>query len=118
VWQGTTSAYLDLRHPEWRCVEAAGAGWQITDTPPHVRFRRPKGLQELPAPERGGNLLELVPFLNCANVDDLQLIAAWLVAACRPNVRRSGAQWRTGRREKHLARRLRQLTDPNLACRP
>ena len=52
---------------------------------PPVKFRRARGSQPLPEPERGGSLEELRRFLN---VDDQgwTLIRAFLVAALRPGL--------------------------------
>jgi hypothetical protein len=108
--------YLDLGDAQWRAVEVTANGWRIVETPEAVRFRRPKGLQELPEP-RPGDLLDLVPFLNCASTDDQQLILAWLVAALRPSAKYPvlGLNGEQGSGKSTLARRLRELVDPNLA---
>jgi hypothetical protein len=75
--------YLDLCDRAWR-VEIDSEGWRIIDRPP-LKFDRARGSQQLPAPERGGDLEELRGFLN---VDDQgwTLIKAFLVAALRPGL--------------------------------
>ncbi len=74
--------YLDLCDHAWRAVEIGPEGWRVLDRPP-ARFRRARGSQPLPEPERGGSLDELRSFLN---VDEYGwiLIKAFLVAALRP----------------------------------
>jgi len=109
--------YLDLGDVAWRCIEVTAAGWRIIDTPSRIRFRRPAGLQELPAPVAGGSLLDLAPFLNCATEADQMLVLAWLVAALRPASRYPvlGLNGEQGSGKSTVARRLRELIDPNLA---
>jgi hypothetical protein len=74
--------YLDLCDRAWRAVEIDAGDWRVLDRPP-ARFRRTRGSQPLPEPERSGSLDELRPFFN---VDDHGwiLIRAFLVAALRP----------------------------------
>src|SRR5215472_6466776 len=76
--------YLDLCDRVWRAVEIGCEGWRVLSRPP-VKFRRARGSQPLPAPERGGSIEELRRFLN---VDDQGwiLIRAFLVAALRPGL--------------------------------
>ena len=76
--------YLDLCDRAWRAVEIRCEGWRVIARPP-VKFRRARGSQPLPEPERGGSLNELRRFLN---VDDQgwTLIRAFLVATLRPGL--------------------------------
>ena len=74
--------YLDLCDRAWRAVEIDAEGWRVVDRPP-ARFRRTRGSQPLPEPERGGSLEELRRFLNVDH-HGWTLIRAFLVAALRP----------------------------------
>jgi hypothetical protein len=74
--------YLDLCDCAWRAVEIDAEGWRIVDRPP-ARFRRTRGAQPLPVPERGGDLDELRGFLNVDH-QGWTLIKTFLVAALRP----------------------------------
>jgi hypothetical protein len=74
--------YLDLCDRAWRAVEIDSEGWRVTDQPP-AKFRRTRGSQPLPEPERGGSLDELRPFFNVDHHGWI-LIRAFLVAALRP----------------------------------
>ena len=74
--------YLDLCDRAWRAVEIDAEGWQVVDRPP-AKFRRTRGAQPLPEPERGGSLEELRPFFNVDHYGWI-LIRAFLVAALRP----------------------------------
>ena len=75
--------YLDLCDRAWRAVEIDDEGWRIVDRPP-AKFRRTRGAQPLPEPERGGSLEELRPFFNVDHHGWI-LIRAFLVAALRPD---------------------------------
>ncbi len=68
--------YLDLAEDAWRAVEIDEAGWRIVDEPP-VRFRRPAGMQPLPAPATSGSIETLRSFLNVGSDNDFVLVVAW-----------------------------------------
>ena len=74
--------YLDLCDRAWRAVEVDDEGWRVVDRPP-AKFRRTRGAQPLPEPERGGSLEELRPFFN-VDQHGWILVRAFLVAALRP----------------------------------
>jgi hypothetical protein len=74
--------YLDLCDRAWRAVEIDAKGWRVVDRPP-ARFRRTRGSQPLPEPERGGGLDELRAFFNVDHHGWI-LIRAFLVAAIPP----------------------------------
>ena len=74
--------YLDLCDRAWRAVEIDDEGWRVVERPP-AKFRRTRGAQPLPEPERGGSLEELRPFFNVDH-HGWTLLRAFLVAALRP----------------------------------
>jgi hypothetical protein len=74
--------YLDLCDRAWRAIEIDAGGWRVLERPP-ARFRRTRGSQPLPEPERGGSLDDLRPFFNVDHHGWI-LIRAFLVAALRP----------------------------------
>jgi hypothetical protein len=74
--------YLDLCDIEWRAIEIDTDGWRIVDNQP-PRFRRARGSQPLPEPERGGTLEELRGFFN-VDSEGWALIKAFLVSALKP----------------------------------
>ena len=76
--------YLDLCDRSWRAVEIDSQGWRVVDLPA-AKFRRTRGSQPLPEPERGGSLEELRPFFSVDD-DGWTLIRAFLVAALRPGL--------------------------------
>lgn len=75
--------YLDLGNPDWRAVEINRNGWTIVKNPP-VHFRRPRGLNALPEPERGGDLSKLRGFINLQDDQAWILYLSWLVGTLRP----------------------------------
>jgi hypothetical protein len=107
--------YLDLGREDWSAVRITPDGWDVVTTYP-VRFRHPRGMLPLPAPEGGGNLPALRQLLN---LDDTcwRLVLAWLLAAFRPTgpypvLILTGEQ---GAAKSTTARLLRSLIDPNAA---
>ena len=107
--------YLDLADDAWRAVEIDRGGWRLVERPP-VRFRRSSGMQPLPAPEPGGSIDLLRPFLN-VNKDDFILVVAWALAVLRdrgpyPVIALSGEQ---GSAKSTFSAILRALLDPNAA---
>jgi hypothetical protein len=107
--------YLDLADSEWRAVEIGGSGWRVVKDPP-VAFIRTPGMDPLPAPEEGGEIQELRPFIN-ADGDLWALVLGWLVAALNPRgpypVLVVGGE--QGSAKSSTAKVLRMLVDPNLA---
>lgn len=111
--EGTT--YLDLGRKDWAVVEIGIGGWRVVSECP-VRFRRPRGLAELPMPTHGGSVDDLREFVNCEN-RDWPLILAWLVACFLPKgpfvlLELLGEQ---GSAKSTTARVLRRLADPSTA---
>lgn len=110
------SIYLDLANKPWESVEITPAGWRVVATPP-VKFRRAKGMLALPHPVAGGSIGALRDFVNLATEEDWALLAAWLVAASRPQgpypvLVLHGEQ---GSAKSTVSRVLRALIDPNAA---
>jgi hypothetical protein len=115
---GTDSViWLDLCDDTWRAVRIDAEGWRIVDEPP-VRFIRYRGMQPLPAPERGGSIEELRPFVNATDDDDFTLMVAWLVGALRPSGPYAvlGLNGEQGSAKSFTSRTLRALVDPNFAA--
>src|SRR5208337_1968883 len=63
VAQEAGKLYLDLCDRAWRAVEIDTEGWRIVDRPA-PKFRRSRGSQPLPEPQRDGSLKDLHRFLN------------------------------------------------------
>jgi hypothetical protein len=106
---------IDLGDCRWRMAHVTCDGWTIE---PHADrfFRRAPGLLELPAPIRGGSLVELQRFVRVDDAD-YPLLVAFLVNAIRhrgpyPILLLTGEQ---GTAKTTTARILRRLIDPNKA---
>lgn len=110
--------YLDLCNADWQAVGITPEGWGIIearDLP--VKFRRTRGMLDLPMPAAGGELAELRRFINVRAADWI-LVAAWLIVAMRPGrpfpvLTLNGEQ---GSAKSTTARILRALIDPNKAA--
>lgn len=113
--------WVDLGDAAWRSIKLTPAGW-TTETRSPVKFRRPRGLLALPEPAPTGALEHLRPYIN-VTTEDFPLVAAWLVAALRPNrpfpvLMLHGEQ---GSAKSTTCKVLRRLLDPNkspLRARP
>jgi hypothetical protein len=111
------AVWLDLADDAWRAVRVTSKGWEVVAGKPPVRFIRPRGLLPLPAPEQGGKIGDLRPFLNVRDDSDFVLVVAWLLGCLRqrgpfPILNVSGEQ---GSAKSTLQRLLRELVDPNSA---
>jgi hypothetical protein len=109
--------FLDLADADWRAVRITPSGWVVVENPP-VRFCRPRGMLALPEPTPGGNLDDLIGFVNLADRDHgRHLLVGWLQQTLRgrgpyPLLALRGQQ---GSAKSTHARLLRLLTDPNQA---
>lgn len=109
--------YLDLADDTWRAVEIDRHGSRTVTRPP-VNFRRQRGMLPLPAPEGGGKISDLRPFLNVSDEDDFVLVVAWLLAALRPvgPYPLLVLAGEPGSAKSTAARILRGLIDPNVSA--
>jgi len=108
--------YVDLGRPQWECVEISADGWQILDEPP-IKFRRPKNMQMLPLPVRGGNWDKFLSLLNLKDKRSKILIIAWLMQAYWPagpysHLDITGVQ---GSGKTFLQEMLKMLVDPSIS---
>lgn len=109
--------YVDLGDAAWQAVEIDASGWRLA--PGHgVKFIRPKGLRELPAPQPGGDLAVLRPFLNAADDRQFALLLGFIVASLRPTgpypiLVLNGEQ---GAAKTTAARVIKELVDPSKAA--
>ncbi|MDR3577071.1 MAG: hypothetical protein P4L50_24680 [Anaerolineaceae bacterium] len=76
-YQGNT--YLDLCNDNWSVVEITASGWSIINRSP-IPFRRAKGMKSLPDPIPGGNVDDLLNFINVTDPDDFHLIVSYILA--------------------------------------
>jgi 5S rRNA maturation endonuclease (ribonuclease M5) len=105
--------HLDLADPTWRAVRITDAGWNV-ESCPTAKFRRSRGMIELPEPVTGGSLEQLRPFINADDESTWILIVSWLIGAFNP----AGPypililQGEQGSAKSTTARVLRSLIDP------
>lgn len=105
--------YVDLGDPYWSHVKINSQGWSF-DTAASVRFRRSKGMNELPRPERGGSISDLRGLLNVSCDDDFILIVSWMLYAFSgvrdfPILVLSGCE---GAAKSSIVEMIRELLDP------
>ena len=106
--------YLDLGDQFWRAVRITSSGWKVVRRP-KVRFRRPRGMRELPKPVSGGSIKELRQFVNVGRKDDWVILVAWLVGAFQPDepFPLLVLQGEQGSAKSTAGKLLRSLIDPN-----
>ena len=107
------SYWIDLCDDRWRAVQVDRNGWRIVDQPP-VIFRRTNNSRELPIPESGGTVDELVNVVNVIR-EELPLVITWVLESWRPDtpfpiLELCGEQ---GSAKSTTQDRLRDLIDPN-----
>jgi len=111
--------YVDLGSDKWEVVEIGPEGWHIIDTPP-IRFVRPKGMLELPHPEKGGALEDFKNVLPLSDSEEdtkaWTLIAAFLMVGLRPDHPEFPIMIVLGPQESGKSvtcRMIRNILDPN-----
>ncbi len=114
------AVYLDLGGKDLSAVRITANGWEVSGEVP-VKFIRPNGLKELPAPVQGGSIEELRPFINVDDDDAFKLVVGCLVGYLSPRgpypiLILDGEQ---GSAKTTTTRLLRSLIDPHVgATRP
>jgi len=106
--------WLDLADREWRAVRVTASGWHIVSDPP-ILFRRYTHQRALPDPMRGGDLHDLLSFVNLTNPSDELLLIVYIVSCFVPSISHPipvvyGPQ---GSAKTTLLRMLRRLIDPS-----
>jgi len=106
--------YLDLGDKHGRAVKITSAKWIVVKNPPTL-FRRYIGQAALPKPVRGGDLRDLLRFLNLSDDKDQLLVLVWAVVSLIPDIPRPvlcfyGPQ---GSAKTTQAKMLRALIDPS-----
>jgi hypothetical protein len=113
VLKSDGAIYLDLANSKWTLVKVTSTGWHV-EAAPEVKFRRSKGMAELPRPLPGGSPEQLRNFLNVGDDTNWVLLVAWLLACLNP----AGPfpililQGEHGSAKSTTARVLKSLVDP------
>lgn len=107
------SIYIDLCNDARSAIEVTPDGWQIVAEPP-VRFRRTKGMAELPTPVQG-QIDTLKQFVNLKTDSDFILFVSWLLHTLRgqPPFPLLSVLGQEGTAKTTLCRIAKLLTDPN-----
>ncbi len=105
--------WFDLADKEWRAIKVTKDGWEVVKDPP-ILFKRFPHQALLPTPEEGGDLRELLSFLNVQD-DYGDLLLVWLICAFIPDIPRPiitfyGPQ---GSGKSTAGRLLKGLIDPS-----
>ncbi|MCP4006334.1 MAG: toprim domain-containing protein [bacterium] len=106
--------WYDLCDRQWRAVRVSRQGWEIVDQPPILFARQSHQLPQV-APQRGGDLHDLLRFVNIGDVRQHLLILVY-VACCfveeigHPIPVIHGPQ---GSAKTTFLRMLRRLVDPS-----
>jgi hypothetical protein len=116
--------YLDLCNTQWEVVEITAEGWRILPSgQAPAKFRRARGMLELPRPALGGRLNDLQRHLGICNERHWALLVSWLVMALRPRGPYPvlGLHGEQGSGKSTRARIIRSFIDPHsvpLRCEP
>jgi hypothetical protein len=119
IAQHGEAVYIDLGDPEWRAIEVTPEGWSVVSEYP-VKFRRAKGMLELPVPIENDPDAER-HFRECINVqtdEDFALVKAWVLGSLRPTGPYP-VMWLKGPHgsaKTTTCKIFRQLLDPNQAA--
>lgn len=106
--------WYDLADRDWRAVRVTSAGWKIVAEPP-ILFRRYSHQRPQPEPVRGGDLHDLLRFVNLRDSAQGLLLLAYTVCCFVPDIAHPipvlhGPQ---GSAKTTLFRMLRALIDPS-----
>ena len=106
--------WLDLTDADWRAVKVTDSGWVVVADPP-ILFRRYSHQRALPEPVRGGDLHDLMRFVNLSDPSLELLLLVYVVCCLVPDIPHPipvlhGPQ---GSAKTTLFRVLRRLIDPS-----
>ncbi|MFH1866157.1 MAG: hypothetical protein ABIK85_09760 [Candidatus Eisenbacteria bacterium] len=109
-----SAIWLDLTNQGWEAVKVTGRTWEVVTSPP-ILFRRFSHQRALPEPAGGGDLHELLHFVNLGDPHQELLFLVYVVCCFVPDIPHPivvlhGPQ---GSAKTTLFRLLRQLIDPS-----
>ena len=110
------AVYLDLCNNKWEQVRITPEGWEIiTAAESPIKFRRNRGMAELPRPISGSRLNIIREVLNIDSDGAWVLMASWLLGAMKPEAPYPILilQGEQGTSKSTTARLLRSLIDPS-----
>ncbi len=109
--------WYDLADKEWRAAKVTGNGWEVVDRPP-VLFRRYAHQKPQPEPVGGGDLHQLLSFLNLRDPSQRLLLLVYLVCCFVPDIPHPipVLHGPAGSAKTTLFRMLRGLIDPSVTA--
>jgi hypothetical protein len=111
---GVDAIFYDLTDSLWRCVVVTKNGWNIE---PHtnVYFRRYKHTKEQIIPVQGGDVRELLMFVNINNPDEQLLLLCYLISCFIPGMAHPilGLNGHKGSSKSTIMRMLKMIIDPS-----
>ena len=114
VARADDTIWYDLSDREWRAAKIMPGSWEIVADPP-ILFRRYSHQRHQPEPERGGDLRDLLQFVNISDESQRLLLLVYVVCCFVPDIPHPipvlhGPQ---GSAKTTLFRMLRRLVDPS-----
>lgn len=79
------SIWLDLSNERWQAVHVTKTGWKIVADPP-ILFRRYTHQKTIPNPVRGGDVNEILQFVNIKNEGDKLLYVVTTITQLIPKI--------------------------------
>ena len=106
--------WYDLSNEKWQAVRIDQDGWQVVDDCPLIFQRYPHMLPQA-IPTRGGNVEQVLEFLNLAKESDKILLLVWLITDFIPGFPHPGLlpYGSYGSGKTLLSRLLKSLIDPS-----
>lgn len=71
--------WYDLTNEKWQAIKVTSEGWDVVDNPP-ILFRRLKSSAPQVLPQKGGDIKQLLKFINLKDPEDEILILVYLVS--------------------------------------
>ncbi len=108
--------WYDLCNDSWEAVKVSGDGWEITDRQSPLFYRYKHQLPQV-TPQHGGNVGNILRFLNLSHNKDLELLLQVYLVSCfvpdipHPILVSAGPQ---GAAKSSLFRILRTVFDPSM----
>jgi len=106
--------WIDATDPKWKAIRVAKGGWEVVADPP-ILFRRHSHQRAMPEPVGGGDLRDLLGFVNLSDPSHELLLLVYVVCCFVPDIPHPipvlyGPQ---GSAKTTLFRMLSRLIDPS-----
>jgi hypothetical protein len=107
--------WYDLAGRDWKAVKIDENGWNIIDNPPII-FRRYNHQKTQAIPETGGNIKDILKYVNIKDADQQILFLVWIVSCYIPNFPHPVpyVYGQKGSAKSTISKIVRELVDPSL----